>query len=460
MTRVHLLVVVHLVGLLFWGHLLLSRKSHASLILWTLWLVGYPALGIPLYLLLGTDKIHKKRMERFHRIDQDGQRPPDQANLSRILHDLQQVNEHSFSRMTPPELLWDGDAYYDALLEDIEQARHFIHIQTYVWRRDEVGEKVLDALCRAVDRGVQVRLLADEMGSVKTPHDLFKQLKEKGGQFSWYSTVQTRRSRFFFNLRNHRKINVIDGKTAYVGGMNVGNEYAGRSMGPWKDLQLRFSGPVVAELETVFAEDWLFATREKLEDHFYYPDIEDQADSLPVVVVKTGPDEADLALLKSFSILCMHARETLDLFTPYFVPNEHLLTTIQVTAARGVRVRLMIPSLNEHQYMVDIGRANYEPLLEAGVEIYELPGMVHHAKVMMVDDDIVFAGSHNLDIRSYKLNFELSLCFQHRETVAAMQAHFNALFERAIPIDPAEFKGRPLAQKLKQGFVRLFGPVL
>jgi len=318
---------------------------------------------------------------------------------------------------------------------------------------------LLEALCDAAQRGVDIRILLDEMGSMKTHRSFFDPLGSAGGHFHWYSTVQTRRSRFFFNLRNHRKVMVIDGRVGYVGGMNIGEEYAGRGIGPWQDLHLRFEGPVLHALTRTFAEDWAFATREQLNDAVDFP-VEETAAAFPVVVVKTGPDRADLSFLKCFSTLCHAARERLDVFTPYFVPNEHLLVTLEIAAARGVQVRLMIPTLNEHMYMVDIGRACYEELMEAGVEIYELPGIVHHAKVLRVDSDLVFAGSHNLDIRSYKLNFELSLCFRDRPTAEAMDRHFDQLFQRAERIDADRFRKRPLGTKLRQGFVRLFGPVL
>jgi cardiolipin synthase A/B len=455
-----LFILFHAAGLVLIGHVLLSRKSHASLILWTLWLLLFPMLGIPLYLLLGTEKIHKRKMDRFEQFQYDEAVPPTDGRVPGILQDLHRVNDHRLTQMGVPELLWNGDAYYDALVRDIDAAQSYVHIQTYVWREDDSGIRLLDSLCAAVRRGVEVRILLDEMGSVKTARDFFDPLEEEGGRFRWYSTVQTRRSRFFFNLRNHRKINIIDGRIAYIGGMNIGEEYAGRVIGPWQDLQMRFRGPVVKALENTFAGDWSFATRERLDDRTYYPDTPRPAGVFPVAVVQTGPDKADLSFLKVFSLLCREAGERLDVFTPYFVPNEHLLVTLQITAARGVRVRLLIPTLNEHMYMVDIGRASYEPLLDSGVEVYELPGMVHHAKTMRIDDDLVFVGSHNLDVRSCKLNFELSLCFRHLETAERMDEHFGKLFERAERIRLEAFSRRPLKTKLRQGFVRLFGPVL
>lgn len=460
MTVELIFILLHLAGLVLIGHVLLSRKSHASLILWTLWLLLFPLLGIPLYLVLGTQKINRKAMERFEKIKYEQAVSPDDDRLPDILKDLYQVNGYKLALMDEPELMWSGDSYYQSLVRDIESAGEYVHIQTYVWREDESGRRMLDSLCSAARRGVEVRIMLDEMGSMKTSRDFFDSVEKEGGRFTWYSTVQTRRSRFFFNLRNHRKINIIDGKVAYVGGMNIGEEYAGRAIGPWQDLQMRFHGPVVKDLESTFAGDWSFATHERLDDPKYYPDIPEPDETFPAAVVQTGPDKADLSFLKVFSLLCREAKDRLDVFTPYFVPNEYLLVTLQIVAARGVRVRLLIPTLNEHMYMVDIGRANYEPLMDSGVEVYELPGMVHHAKALRIDDDLIFAGSHNLDVRSYKLNFELSLCFRHRKTAEKMDAHFEELFEKADRLDPEAFSRRPLKIKLKQGFVRLFGPVL
>lgn len=441
-------------------HVLLSRKTHTSLILWTCWLLLFPPVGIPLYLILGTDRIHKKRLDRFEKITYGKSPVPYRKSVPEVLNHLERVERNVLSLMARPELMWGGDAYYERLIGDIERAESFVHIQTYVWRQDAEGRKVMDAVCRAAVRGVEVRVMTDEFGSMKSDRKFFKRIEEAGGRFSWYSTVQTRRSRFFFNLRNHRKLNIIDGKIAYVGGMNIGKEYAGRQIGPWTDLQMRFTGPVLSDLEDSFAEDWFFATRHRLDDDRYYPPSEAPEADIPLAVVQSGPDKLDPSYLKSFNLICNSAKKRLDLYTPYFVPNENLLITIQTAVARGVRVRLLIPTLNEHMYMVDIGRAYYEPLLEAGVEIHELPGRVHHSKVFRVDKDIVFAGSHNLDVRSFKLNFELSLCFQSADTAREMDAVFEDLFRNSDRVDEQEFKNRPLATKIKQGFVRLFGPVL
>jgi cardiolipin synthase len=449
---------IYVFSLILVCHLLLSRKPHTSLILWSLWLLLNPVLGIPLYLVLGTDTIHRRRFRDFKTIRFGDEKHPESEKSPSLLEHLARVKRNRISEMSAPELLWGGLAYYKRLIEDLDQAKSFIHLQVYVWRDDDEGREVMAAVCRAARRGVTVRVIVDEMGSFYTKKEFFTALKDAGASFAWTSTVRTRFLRFFFNLRNHRKIIIVDGLAGYVGGMNIGKEYAGKAIGPWTDLQMRFTGPVLHLLQDSFAEDWQFATLETLEDKSYYPDPSEP--EFPVVVVSSGPDELDPSYLKSFNLICNSAQKTLDLFTPYFVPNENILITIQTATARGVRVRLLIPTLNEHMYMVDIGRAYYEPLLESGVEIYELPGRVHHSKVFRVDEDWIFAGSHNLDVRSYKLNFELSLCFQSWETAEKMDQEFAKLFEHANRMDQNTFKNRPLFTKIKQGFIRLFGPVL
>lgn len=458
MWMILFMTIIYLISFGLLCHLLLSRKSQSSLILWTLWLLLNPLLGIPLYLVLGTDRINRRRLKKFKTMRHSDISPPSPEELPGLLQNLGRVNRNRNAMMSVPELIWDGDTFYKRLVEDIERAEKYIHMQTYVWRNDNEGRQVLAALCNAAGRGVTVRLIIDEMGSFNTDAEFFKPLIKAGGHFTWTSTVRTRHFRFFFNLRNHRKLILLDGQTAYVGGMNVGQEYTGRGIGPWTDLQMRFSGQVLHLLQDSFAEDWQFSTLEQLEDRRYYPEVTEG--TVPATLIASGPDHQDGSYLISFHMICNAAKKKLDLFTPYFVPNEHLLISIQAAAIRGVRVRLMIPTLNEHMYMVDIGRAYYEPLLEAGVEIYELPGRVNHTKAFRVDDDLVFAGSHNLDVRSYKLNFELSLCFRCSETAKQMDEVFEDLFAQSKRMDPESFSNRPLWTKVKQGFIRLFGPVL
>lgn len=248
---------------------------------------------------------------------------------------------------------------------------------------------------------------------------------------------------------------------AYVGGMNIGKEYEGRNedVGPWSDMQLSVTGPVLNELQLTFMQDWEFATGEAFEGEQYWHDKSNE-EAIPVAVIRSGPDNLDQVFLMSFIYFCNHAQKRLDLYSPYFAPDDPMLLAIAMAAQRGVRVRLMIPTLNEHQYMVDLGRAYYDTLLRAGVEIYELPDRVNHAKVYRADDEWVMIGSHNLDIRSIRLNFEIGLMFPHRPTAEAVDNFYADYYQRSERITLEAFRERPLSERIRQGFVRLFSPFL
>lgn len=466
-----ILFLVHATGLLLVGNLLLSGKRSASLILWTLWLLIFPLAGIPLYFLFGNDRIRKKRLHRYMQGTYSVER--EEAEPLRFFrensgHDLlfratAEVVKHPVSEMKTPRLLPNASTYYPALMEAIEGARRQIHFQTFLWRDDAHGRAFRDALIAAAKRGVQVRVLADELGCLKLKEVFFKPLVEAGGEFSWYLTVHPRRNRYFFNLRNHRKIQIIDGERAFVGGMNIGSEYDSQSsIGRWDDTQMEVRGPVVRQLQQRFHDDWQFATGQSYEDEDppMEPERLTHADRIPAIVVDSGPDHEESAFLKTFVLFCNAAKTRLDLFTPYFSPDASMLLAIQLAAARGVRVRLMIPTKNEHQYMVDIGRVFFGDLLNAGVEIHEIHDRVHHSKVYLVDEDTVFLGSPNLDHRSIRLNFEVAMLFRCPETMRQMDARFEEFFAKASRVEMEDVLARPLSERLRQGVVKLFAPVL
>ncbi len=456
--------LVHLGGLVLWVHMLASGKRTGSMLIWSFWLIILPTLGIPLYLLLGTDRIRRKRLERYNKRARAGKhvdQPQLTGDNAALLRYVGGIGNNALTFLDQPEILPDTEAYYPRLEEAIDGAEQYIHFQTYVWRPDDVGQRYLDALVRAAKRGVEVRLLVDELGSPEAKTEYFQPLVEAGAEFSWCLTVHPRRNRFFFNLRNHRKIQIVDSRIAFVGGMNIGREYEGRNkdVGPWHDMQMSVSGPVINELQLTFLDDWAFATGEQVEGDHLWCKAKTQ-DPIPAAVIRSGPDREEQPFLKSFIYLCNHAQKRLDLYTPYFAPDEAMLLAIGMAAERGVRVRMIIPTLNEHQYMVDLGRAFYENLMRSGVEFYELPDAVHHAKVYIADDDWVMIGSPNLDIRSIRLNFEVGLLFSHRSTVEALDKVYDGFYERSDRVALDEFRKRPFKERARQGFVRLFSPVL
>ena len=264
---------------------------------------------------------------------------------------------------------YSGKEYYPALVQAIQEATRFIHVEVYLWQDDETGQKILAELVKAAKRGVEVLVLVDEIGAIKISERFFSPLLEAGGRFSWFYTFHPRRNRYFFNLRNHRKLQVIDGRMAFIGGINIGREYSGlnTSIGEWKNLQIRVEGDVVNHLDEVFQRDWYFATEEELPVQKQLDILREQECRCPGVIIESGPDSNYGIALTSLLAIINASSKQLDLFTPYFVPEPSLISALQIAVARGVVVRLMIAKKNDYQFLVDIGRSFYDQLLAAGV---------------------------------------------------------------------------------------------
>jgi cardiolipin synthase A/B len=464
------LLVIHVATWLAIPSVLLSTKRPASMLAWIGAIVALPVLGLLLYLAFGTDRLRRRRRQRRGESPrkEEGSAPrpvAGEAELAEreidLVRTVARISGEAPTGIARLSVLATAGDYYGDLAGRIEAARHHVHFQTYVWREDDTGRRLREVLVAAARRGVKVRVLVDELGSFETPETFFRPLVEAGGEFSWFYTIHPRRNRYFLNLRNHRKVQVVDGSVAWVGGMNVGREYEGRDpeVGVWHDLQMRFEGGLVRGLQESFAEDWYFATQRRIEDREYFPD-PDGPDALPAVLVASGPDSARKPFLLSVIALCGFARERIDLFTPYFVPVASLVHAMQVAAARGVRVRLMVSEKNDHRFLVHIGRSYYEELMDFGVEIYEYGEAVHHAKVVQADDRWLLLGSANLDARSIDLNFELNVLLRSEEAGARLAERHEKMFASSARVEFEEFRRRPRRQRLAEGLSRLWAPLL
>ena len=372
--------------LLSWSaipHLLLLDKRPAATLSWLLALLFFPP-SLFLYLLIGTDRLRRQRLARFRDSvakdsyqEKNGHSPGTAPALERVLETLADFN---WTQGNNPIPFTEGEPFYNDLLQSIESARESILMQFYVWRNDQRGIAMRDALVRAAKRGVNIYLLVDELGSIETKSRFFLPLQEAGGQFSWFYTVHPKRNRYFVNLRNHRKISCFDYQRGYIGGLNVGLEYESKDpeTGKWLDLHLRIEGPAVHQLASVFANDWYFSTQEKI----HIPDRETTSSGenrFPAIVVESGPDQRFARNHLALSAMAAQASETLDFFTPYFVPTPEILQQMKLAALRGVRVRLLICQTSDIRFLIDIGRSYYRELLECGVRIFEFPDGVHHA---------------------------------------------------------------------------------
>ena len=464
-----LLLGVWIAGWFCIPHLLLLNKRPTATLAWLWALFLFPLLGPALYLMIGSERIKRLRMQRRQDFRGQGHGVLAKAKAGKkaddvsdgLLRSLSVITQLPVSTARSLLMLRDARAFYKALKEDIRNARETIHIETYIWRDDEVGREFLDLLVEAAQRGVTVRVLIDELGSLWLQEPYFRPLVSAGGQFSWCHTLSPLRSRYSFNLRNHRKLQVIDGRIAYIGGMNFGREYLGRDPadGDWADLQVRTEGAVVDIFQEIFAEDWFFGSGKD--------DVRNGGQGKPgkdetscVQVLRGGPDEEDQPMLRVNLLLVAQATKRLWIGTGYFVPGETMQAALQVAAARGVDVRLLISQKSEHPLLVKAGRSYYDALLRRGVRIYEYRKGIEHSKYILIDDDLVSVGSSNLDERSMRLNFELSLLMRSPETNKEVARLFKATIAESTEINREEFARRSYGEKLIESALRPLSPVL
>ncbi len=459
--------------LLTWAvipHILFAKKRPVSTLAWVWSIIALPFLGPIAYFMFGADRMQRKRLKKAarlgvlhaasHKHDPRAAHEfsPRKTEMLRVLSEINQVPTSSARKV---ELLIDAREFYPELERRISEASHHIHVEFFIWRADEIGERLLDALTAAARRGVQVRLLLDQIGCFGVRKSFFAPLIKAGGRFSWFYSLPLWRHSRFMNLRNHRKLQIIDGNIAFVGGMNIGREhiYGYPGVGSWRDAQLLIEGAAVRHLQRIFAEDWFFATDERIAGSEYFPrHAQNEANTLQVIA--GGPDLPREPLPKSMLALLTGARHRVWLTTGYFVPNQNFLIGLQLCAARGVDVRLLVSEKSDHPYLVQIGRSFYEDLLEWGVRVFEYSEGINHKKAMLLDDEWLMIGSANSDNRSMRLNFELNLLAHAPEQAAKLEKLLAHEFAQSTEIHLASFRARPFRRRLLEAALRPLAPML
>jgi cardiolipin synthase len=469
------LIIVYFAGWIAIPHLLLLKKRPQATLAWLWAILFIPYLGALVYFAIGTDRLTRKRLKRRIQFAVRSMRqppfttdegttelikqlPPSHRDFFRLLSAIHRLPISSANTI---RVFGDGTTFYPALEERIARAQHHVHLEFYIFEHDERGKQLMRALTAAVERGVEVRLLIDEMGSREMDENVLNDFLAAGGRFSWFQSLDARRVRFFFNLRNHRKLQIVDGQIGFVGGMNVSRDYEGLNpaLGRWRDAQVEVTGPITLELQMVFADDWYFATDEQLSDPVYYPPYRGPT-RYPVSMVMGGPDSRREPISKSFVSLLNVSMRRVWIATGYFVPDDTLLNALELAAARGVDVRLLISEKTDHPHLVTVGRSYYDQLLSMGVRIFEYSAGVNHAKIALVDDHWGMIGSANLDYRSMRLNFELNLLFYSAEQTANLAQILEEDFAQCQEIDLRAFRQRKMRTKFLEAALRPLSPLL
>jgi len=355
----------------------------------------------------------------------------------------------------------DGPPAFEAMRSAIASARHHIHMEFFIYQPDSVGCEMLKLLEEKARQGVQIRLLYDAMGSRRMHRRLLSSLVKAGGRCSVFLPLNLLRRRIQVNMRNHRKLMVVDGQVGFIGGLNIGDEYLGRvaRFGYWRDTHLRIRGPAVADLQRIFAEDWDFAAGEGLQDTLYYPQLEPAGTSV-IQVISSGPDQEFRSIREVYFAAVLRARRRLWIASPYFVPDAGLRNALCLAGYMGVDVRLLGQHHPDKWIPLFAGRYYWDEVLQAGVKVFQYTRGMMHAKVILVDGEWASVGSANLDNRSLYLNFEANSLIYSKDVVAQLEQAFETDLQHAIQVEPSAFARRPFPGRVAENACRLLSPVL
>ena len=467
-----------------------QRRDPKAVWTWLLALYFIPGFGILLYLLFGQD-FHKSKMFRIKNLEdkmrysvesqEEMLRSFNHENLEdplvRDYGDLIMYNlKTSGCVMTvynELEIFTDGEAKFEDLRRSLRQARHFIHIQYYIIKNDELFDSIVPILIDRVRNGVEVRILYDGMGGRFMPQKRWEQLEKAGVKVGVFFPALLGRLNLRINYRNHRKIVVIDGNIGYVGGFNIGREYISRDpkFGYWRDTHLRITGDAVVSLQIRFALDWNYATHENLFTNMAYFEPQDRADLvramqtgekrlLAIQIVASGPDTLDRQIRNNYLELFHKARKNIYIQTPYFVPDDAILSALKIAARSGVDVRLMIPCKPDHPFVYWATYSYAGDLLQAGARCYVYDNGFLHAKGVMVDGRVSCYGTANMDIRSFELNFEVNATIYDEEVTRELEEIFRNDLYHCREITPEVYEKRSLLIRVKEQGSRLLSPLL
>lgn len=454
------------------------HREPSSRIAWVLVILAVPAIGMTAYVLFGETNIGRRRVARYKAaIDLVGpgdwvaETPQQQIEGLDVGHAQLFLMGCSISGFVPAsgndaQLMSDSNSTIDSLVADIDAARENVHLLFYIWLEDTNGLKVVEALKRAAGRGVIVRAMADDLGSrrlVRSSH--WKGMKDAGVRLAQALPVGNpllHPIRGRVDLRNHRKIVVIDNRITYCGSQNCADpEFLPKAKyGPWVDIMVRFEGPVSAQNQRLFLQDWLSHVDEPLADLQSASAHGGSDGGVTAQVIGTGPTVRNSAMPEVFEALMHSAREELVITPPYFVPSESMQSALCSAAFRKVRTSLILPARNDSWIVAAASRSYYAGLLEAGVRIFEFPDGLLHSKTLTVDGEIVLIGSANLDRRSFDLNYENNILCKSRSLTAAVRDRQDAYISASGEVTLPDVEAWSVGRRLWNNSIAMLGPVL
>lgn len=454
--------------------LLRPHREPASRLAWIIIILAVPLVGLIAYLILGETRISGRRREHGRDVDAHLPRPPgDEAFLERLgggPHEAPFELARTINHLDPTcgnsaRVSADSNSAIAEMVADIDAAKDHVHLATYIWLTDHNGMKVKDACIRAAERRVEVRILADALGSrrlIQSRH--WREMRDSGCQVRvalpvgnpLWTLIRGR-----VDLRNHRKMAVIDNSIAWCGSQNIADpEFLIKARyAPWVDIMTRWEGPVAQHVQFLFASDWIAEGGDDIR-HLLQSEVGSSQGEILAQVIGTGPTASFDAMPSSFSELIHSAREELVITTPYFVPDEQLLFALTSAARRGVKTIMILPRKCDSRFVAATSRSYYEDLLKAGVDLFEFRHGLLHAKSMIVDRKIGLVGSANLDRRSFELNFENNILFADGAFTRAIRERQDQFLEASDRVTAEDVASFGVFRRIVQNLLATMSPVL
>ncbi|GGB35331.1 cardiolipin synthase [Virgibacillus dakarensis] len=456
----------------------LERKDPQSTWAWLMVLLFIPIAGFFLYLIFGKN-LSRQRIFTWDTKSRLGVKKAVQAQMRALEEDRfvfkhpdiaaykdlyflhLRNNDAIFTQDNRVDIYTDGKEKFAALIKDLEQATDHIHLLYYIIRYDQLGKQIADCLVKKANEGVEVRVLYDDMGSRSLSRKFIKRIRRAGGQIEAFFPPKIPKVNFKINYRNHRKLAIIDGRIGYIGGFNIGDEYLGKAkkFGYWRDNHLRVVGDAVTNMQTRFILDWNQASRNDIlyEDRYYAAVPEGD---VGIQIVSSGPDSEWEQIKNGYIKMILSAKEYVYVQTPYFIPDESLRDALRIAALSGVNIKVMIPNKPDHPFVYWATLSYVGDLLNAGAEVYIYQNGFLHAKTIIVDGKIASVGTANIDVRSFRLNFEVNAFLYDAVIAEKLVEAFQHDISLSTQMTKKLYEKRSLGIRFKESLSRLLSPIL
>lgn len=455
------------------GHVLLKQTDARSASFWAVIICFVPFVGAIFYAIFGINSLRRRGQK--YRTDADIEKvtmedacpidPREEAPNLKELHGLAEtlgrVSRMCFTGGNRVEILSSGDQAMSVMLEAIRSAERSVSLCSYIFEATGIGEKFIEELANARDRGVEVRVMVDDAGTRYSWPPVTRLLRKRGVMAKRYMPLRFILRILTMNLRNHRKIMVIDGRIGFTGGINIrqGGMLSENPSSPLHDMHFKVEGPVVRQLQRVFAEDWAFCAGEVLSGELWYPELKPMGD-VAAIGIPDGPDEDMEIMPKAIFAALSAAKREVCVLTPYFLPSPTLIWALDLAALRGVTVTIITPKNNNIPFVRWAARTQYPFMLDKGVQIYEMEGHFDHSKFMTVDGSWSLIGSTNWDPRSLRLNFEFNLACFDENLAGQLNAVFADKLAQSKAVTQEALDAASLFERLRDGVARMFMPLL